>query len=690
MRLLPLGLLMFLAAGPALAAENVQVHNAARWCASTTYTAPLASGVLNFVSNPANGDTIAVNGTTVTFVTGTPSGNQVQIGGSLATTLASALTFLNGSADAQIAKMTYARDGSAGAGGLGQEIIATATAAQGAGGINLTLAATSAVINAVTNSGKLAPAAPFRVNNGAAVGGTCGSPTYTSGSALNNYQLTSPSTPGTTCVSAGSGGPSGTGAGISDGTCTWNYVGPVDYVFLGDAINDAPAWVTGTVYQRQIVKNGSNTYQANLTCNSNVTCECTSTVAPTGAGSPGDGCTWTAAVWTVQYASASATGLSGQVVTNASYPASHLTQVGAPQINLWNDREYSRANGECCNVFGQVPAYFHISVNGTPLNPVSNFSDNDSNSVNIIITAAPGESFADHSEAALMPVLQNYGVTIHRAATDSNGPALSANGGTEGQGEFLVASRLQIKNDNGGAISDQATGVFQNNKWESTNGMWYNSATMSIDELFVSHGSTGLMVKYGATLTNGTIVNPHGTGQVGFATYSFGQLGDPTHVPYLNNVAIFGFQYCAAFGNVAHAWGAQNPPNVGNNGCDAASSTGVGITAVVTVNASTESATTTALPGSGNLYSVPFTTATFVDPKGNWKLATGSSLIGAARQVLHSTSIYFNLAPFPLVDYSAADVFGTARPQSSNYDIGMFEFLSAGPAVSRPLSGFIQ
>lgn len=70
-----------------------------------------ASGSINFAGQPANGNTFTLNGTTVTFVTGTPVGNQVQIGGNLNTTINSAVSFLNGSADAQISKCTYFNGG---------------------------------------------------------------------------------------------------------------------------------------------------------------------------------------------------------------------------------------------------------------------------------------------------------------------------------------------------------------------------------------------------------------------------------------------------------------------------------------------------------------------------------------------------------------------------------------------------
>jgi len=66
-----------------------------------------ASGHIAFSGQPAANSTIALNGVTWTFVTGTPSGNQTQIGANLDATLTTLATDLNGSVDEQISKCTY-------------------------------------------------------------------------------------------------------------------------------------------------------------------------------------------------------------------------------------------------------------------------------------------------------------------------------------------------------------------------------------------------------------------------------------------------------------------------------------------------------------------------------------------------------------------------------------------------------
>ncbi|MBX3516036.1 MAG: hypothetical protein KF815_03745 [Rhodospirillales bacterium] len=72
-----------------------------------TVTQTKASGQIAFSGQPAPNSTITLNGVIWTFVTGTPSGNQTQIGASIDATLTALASDLNGSADAEIAKCTY-------------------------------------------------------------------------------------------------------------------------------------------------------------------------------------------------------------------------------------------------------------------------------------------------------------------------------------------------------------------------------------------------------------------------------------------------------------------------------------------------------------------------------------------------------------------------------------------------------
>lgn len=53
-----------------------------------------AKGFIDFVSNPANGNTIVIHGSTITFVPGTPSGAQAQIGASTPITAANLVSYI--------------------------------------------------------------------------------------------------------------------------------------------------------------------------------------------------------------------------------------------------------------------------------------------------------------------------------------------------------------------------------------------------------------------------------------------------------------------------------------------------------------------------------------------------------------------------------------------------------------------
>lgn len=69
--------------------------------------APRAFGTFGFSAQPANNDLITVNGTSVTFKTSGATGSQINIGATLADTLATLVAFLNASADANLASSTY-------------------------------------------------------------------------------------------------------------------------------------------------------------------------------------------------------------------------------------------------------------------------------------------------------------------------------------------------------------------------------------------------------------------------------------------------------------------------------------------------------------------------------------------------------------------------------------------------------
>lgn len=79
--------------------------------APTTTAAGSASGSIKFAGQPASNSTITINGTAFTFVSTTPTGNQIQIGATLSDTLDNAVTALNASAVSGVALATYSKSG---------------------------------------------------------------------------------------------------------------------------------------------------------------------------------------------------------------------------------------------------------------------------------------------------------------------------------------------------------------------------------------------------------------------------------------------------------------------------------------------------------------------------------------------------------------------------------------------------
>lgn len=100
-----------------------------------------AIGAVNFTSQPAATSTLVFNGTTVTFVASGATGNQVNIGGSLTITLSNLLTFLQGSADANIAMFGY---------GVSGNTLALVAVSPGSGGNSLTVTSSGTVNATIT------------------------------------------------------------------------------------------------------------------------------------------------------------------------------------------------------------------------------------------------------------------------------------------------------------------------------------------------------------------------------------------------------------------------------------------------------------------------------------------------------------------------------------------------------------
>jgi hypothetical protein len=109
-------------------------------------TAVAATGSIAFAANPAPDDPVTLNGTVWTFVSATASGNETEIQGTLIQTLDALVDDLNGSADVEIAKCTYARP-------TGTETLVITFDTAGPSGNSFTLAVAAAVVSGPTLTG---------------------------------------------------------------------------------------------------------------------------------------------------------------------------------------------------------------------------------------------------------------------------------------------------------------------------------------------------------------------------------------------------------------------------------------------------------------------------------------------------------------------------------------------------------
>lgn len=103
-------------------------------------TAVSATGTITFAANPAAGDTITLNGTVWTFVAGTPGASETAIQGTATQTVDQLVADLEASADAEVAKCSYARP-------TGTQTLAITFDVAGPAGNSFTLAASAATVS---------------------------------------------------------------------------------------------------------------------------------------------------------------------------------------------------------------------------------------------------------------------------------------------------------------------------------------------------------------------------------------------------------------------------------------------------------------------------------------------------------------------------------------------------------------
>lgn len=345
-----------------------------------------------------------------------------------------------------------------------------------------------------------------RVNNGP--GWNPATNSYVPGQPLAAYELTSD-----TCISGSAGGPSGTGAGIADGTCTWKYLSTTDYISITGWEKDAPAWQAGPYNYFAIVAAGSPLRAYSL----QDTAGCAnSTAAPTGNAvgvvvTMPDGCKWQ---WRgdIIYTSG-ASRIPHQTYVNGNTQTATIRMVNDHKAELWNDREYiAGQNGEANPI--KVQYHNDHRYEGGLLVGCST-----TRCPHIIVTTAAGESFRD----SVLPTdpLTGYdltkGVAI-RNTTKDQWPYPAA--GLSVGDNYVDITGLQIKADLGTAIDGKNTYA---NYMSIDNSIMHGGASptvggttkagVSVDyavvisnSLIVSGGRFGAYFKYPGFLINSTVV----------------------------------------------------------------------------------------------------------------------------------------------------------------------------------------
>lgn len=105
-----------------------------------------ASGTVTFSANPAAADTLTIGGTAITFVASGATGNQVNIGATLAVTVTNLLTLLLASIDVNLLKFTYIINVNQNAITVSANQVLNTGAFAGSAGNSLTLAKSSTAI----------------------------------------------------------------------------------------------------------------------------------------------------------------------------------------------------------------------------------------------------------------------------------------------------------------------------------------------------------------------------------------------------------------------------------------------------------------------------------------------------------------------------------------------------------------
>ena len=497
---------------------------------------------------------------------------------------------------------------------------------------------------------------------------------------LNAYQLTSSGK----CTSAPGGGPSGTGAAIKDGTCTWKYLSTVDYISITGWSLDSQHWKKGTTYHFADQVTSDSPLRAYELADDS----CTSTASPAGnlTAPPAlslpkfvtsDGCHWSY-LGDISYSSGKSYNPT-VTLTNSKSPAT-IQMKANYEAMLWNDREYVAgengenslidvanhlANGHVGGEGGQL-----IGCEAPSVGQIAGYRSG--RCPRIIVAAAPGESFADSlTPSDPLPGFDpRKGVAIYndqpyRWPFEPAGFAIFD--------PFVDIIGLQIKSINGAAVWGTNQIIIRRSildggrkisggGGESHAPIWLDAGPCVVaNSLIISHSREGIVFKYPGIVLHDTIINlERPADSVGIET-SNKWVYDNTVVA---DTAIFGFTHAGAAGNAKTSFSSESSNNVtdapvGNSG----------------------NTNFMGNPGPYPVATIPGTTygtsmaSAFVDPGSDWRPKNGGPLFGKGHAFgRFSTFCNFvqgaHCANATAYNFDSPNIIGMSRPQDGRYDIG--------------------
>jgi hypothetical protein len=509
---------------------------------------------------------------------------------------------------------------------------------------------------------------------------------YNPGEPLGAYQLTSTGK----CTSAASGGPSGTGAAITDGTCSWKYLSVVDYVSLTGWASDNQPWKGRTLHFFDTVVSDSPLRAYALSDDS-----CSSVVAPTGTGirqssgpfnsanmvTTSDGCHW---IYMADVIYTSGKSYIPTVTYTASVPNIGTIQMKANhEAQLWNDRVYTAGqNGEASPIY--LDNHEHNGHGGGEggllVGCAATGGTSGSPCHRIIITTAPGESFADSLNASdpLPGFDPSKGVAIYN---DHKYQWPTEPAGIQAIDPFVDIIGLQIKSIHGAAFWGLNSTTVRRSILDGGSldldtmqaAVWLDAGPDVVENsLIISHGAAGVASKYPMFVLHTTIAGPDRiANSVGIETGNKWVFDDTT----VADTAIFGFMHAGSTGNAETSFSARSGNNVTDSPVgDSGMANWVGKTGAFPVKA---------IPNT--TYGASMASA-FVDPGHDWRSKNGGPLVGKGSAFGDFTTF---CAPgdgprcvnYTVFNFDSPDIIGTPRPQNGRYDIGASQ--SCSPAMGK-------